>query len=290
MKCHLPQIPDQINLPSTVKRNGRVIWPGDCGKSPQLYAHHTVKVFVQFSYVGFAIFFCIPACACACVCVCVIVCMCVCVHTCLIHAVPFRALQLWFLSLYITFFLSFLCFVLSFSFPLSVLLLLFVCLFFFSFSLYLLAVLLALVPLPCPLLWHHGWLCPIRSAAGEGGEWDAGSSESGAGSHHTVLRPWNVSGTTTTNNKPRRVSLPPSLCRPTAITLKHACAWREQIQHKTISQNRIFVDKWLNSFGIDSLLHFCTSPLNPLGIMFCVELLLFRFRLGGEVVHQHHHC
>lgn len=226
-------------------------------------------------------------CVCLRVCDCAYVRMCVCVHTCLIHAVPFRALQLWFLSLYITFFLSFLCFVFSFSLPLSVLLLLFV---FFFFSLYLLAVLLALVPLPCPLLWHHGWLCPIRSAAGEGGEWDAGSSESGAGSHHTVLRPWNVSGTTTTNNKPRRVSLPPSLCRQRTITLKQACACRKQIQHRTISQNRIFVDKWLNSFDIDSVLHFCTSPLNLPGVMFCVELLLFRFRLASEVVHQHHHC
>ena len=184
---------------------------------------------------------------------------------------------------------SYLFCVLFFLFP-SPFLFCFFCLFlFFFFSLYLLAVLLALVPLPCPLLWHHGWLCPIRSAAGEGGEWDAGSSESGAGSHHTVLRPWNVSGTTTTNNKPRRVSLPPSLCCQRTITLKQACACREQIQHKTISQNSIFVDKWLNSFDIDSVLHFCTS-LNLPGVMFCVELLLFRFRLAGEVVHQHHHC
>lgn len=79
---------------------------------------------------------------------------------------------------------------------------------FFRFSLYVLAVLLALVPMPRPSLWHHGWLCPIRSAAGEGGEWDAGSSESCAGSHHTVLRPRNVSGTTTTD---RVASLPRSL-------------------------------------------------------------------------------
>lgn len=70
--------------------------------------------------------------------------------------------------------------------------------FFFSFSIYCRCCSL-LSQMPRPPLWHHGWLCPIRSAAGEGGEWDAGSSESGAGSHHTVFWPWNVSETTTAN-------------------------------------------------------------------------------------------
>lgn len=105
-----------------------IIWPGVCRKSPQLYAHHTVKIFVQLSYVAFAIssaYLRVHVRVCVCVIVCVCGCTCVCTHTCLIHAVPFRALQLWFLSLYITFFLSF-CVCFSFSLPFSVLL-------FFSF-------------------------------------------------------------------------------------------------------------------------------------------------------------
>ena len=175
---HRPQI-------GFVNVNEIIIWPGVCGKGRQLYAHHTVKVFVQFAYPRVHV--CVSVCVYVCVRVCVCECVCV-LHTCLEHAVLFRALQLQFLSLYITFFLSFCVFFFP---PLSVLL------FLFS-SLYLSAVLLALVPMPRPPLWHHVWLGPIRSAAGEGGEWDAGSSESGPGSHHTVLRPWNVSGTTTT--------------------------------------------------------------------------------------------
>lgn len=79
--------------------------------------------------------------------------------------------------------------------------------FFFSLVRWRCCSLLSPSPLATPL-WHHGWLCPIRSAAGEGGEWDAGCSESGAGSHHTVLRPWNVSGTTTAATN-RAASLPP---------------------------------------------------------------------------------
>lgn len=142
------------------------------------------------------------------------------------------ALQLQFLPLYITFFLSFLC--LFFFIPPPILFR------FFLFSLYLLAVLLVLVSMPCPPLWHHGWLCPIRSAAGEGGEWDAGSSESGAGSHHTVLRPWNVSGTTTIN---RAASLPPSICHLRTITLKQIGTCQELIQcQKTSSQHCILID------------------------------------------------
>lgn len=127
-------------------------------------------------------------------CMCVRACVneCVCVHTCLKHTVLFRALQLLFLSLYITFFLSF---CVCFLFP-SFFILLFPL--FFFFSIYCRCCSL-LSQMPRPPLWHHGWLCPIRSAAGEGGEWDAGSSESGAGSHHTVFWPWNVSETTTAN-------------------------------------------------------------------------------------------
>lgn len=88
---------------------------------------------------------------CVCDCACVIVCVCVRarVDTCLLHAVPFRALQLWFLSLYITFFLSFLCFCVFLSPPPFFL---FLASLFFFFSLYLLAVLLALVPMPRPPL------------------------------------------------------------------------------------------------------------------------------------------
>lgn len=109
--------------------------------------------------------------------------------------------------------------------------------FFFLFSLYVLVVLLALVPMPRPPLWHRDWLCPIRSAAGEGGEWDAGSSESGAGSHHTVLRPWNVSGTT------RRVSLPPS---PHCVKTNpnQSVPARSQNTVKTASE-LLFYSSWL---------------------------------------------
>lgn len=161
--------------------------------------------------------------------------VCVCTHTCLIHAVPFRALQLWFLSLYITFFLSF-CVCFSFSPSPFVFLLLFV----FWFSLYLLPVLLTFVPMPRPPLWHHGWLCPIRSAAGEGGEWDAGSSESGASSHHTVLRPWNVSGTTT--KKPRRVS-PPFSLPPENYHTETSLYLPGANSAQTISQDSVLIDK-----------------------------------------------
>lgn len=131
-------------------------------------------------------------------CMCVRACVneCVCVHTCLKHTVLFRVLQLLFLSLYITFFLSF---CVCFLFPsFFILLFPFFFSFFFPFSIYCRCCSL-LSQMPRPPLWHHGWLCPIRSAAGEGGEWDAGSSESGAGSHHTVFWPWNVSETTTAN-------------------------------------------------------------------------------------------
>lgn len=141
---------------------------------------------------------------------CISVCARVCRDTCSIHEVPFAVLWLQFLSLFITFFPIF--FVFSFTPPLSFLasfcyLLFSFCFFFlFIFSLCVGGVARS-CPMPRPPLWHGDWLCPIRSAAGEGGEWDAGSSESGAGSHHTVLRPWNVSATTTTN---RAVSPPPT--------------------------------------------------------------------------------
>lgn len=173
-----------------------IIWPGVCGKSPQLYAHLTVTVFVQFSIVGFAIssaYLRVRVCARARTCVRACMCVRMCVYTHLLDtcsAVPCLAAMV--LVIVYHFLPIFLCLFFFFP-PLSVVL------FFCFFSLYLLVVLLALVPMPRPPLWHHGWLCPIRSAAGERGEWDAGSSESGAGSHHTVFRPRNVSGTPTIN-------------------------------------------------------------------------------------------
>lgn len=73
----------------------------------------------------------------------------------------------------------------------------------------------------------------IGSAAGEGGEWDAGCSESGAGSHHTVLRPWNVSGTPTkTINRAASLSSPPSLCCLIMITSRQVSTIQEQIQYQ----------------------------------------------------------
>lgn len=197
-------------------------WPGVCGQSSQLGARLFVSAVERCCSSSF------PVHICECMCVC-LVCVraCVSTHPCLIHAVLFRALQLQFLSLYITFFLSFLVYFCSFPLPFSF------CFFFFSFLFfYLLAVLLALAPMPRPLLWHRGWLCPIRSAAGEGGEWDAGSSESGAGSHHTVLRPWNVSGTTTTN---RAASLSPLLF---ATWLRQTSHWNKPVPARSKSNTK----------------------------------------------------
>lgn len=128
---------------------------------------------------------------------CVYVCEFVRTHACLIRVVLYSSCCI---SLYFYLFV----FVFLFPPPLS---------YFYFFLFVFLAMLFALVQMPRPPMWHHGWLCPIRSAAGEGGEWDAGSSESGAGSHHTVLRPWNVSGTTTTTLEAvtHAASLSPSL-------------------------------------------------------------------------------
>lgn len=159
---------------------------------------------------------CVRGCGCVSVGVCVgvfaylCVCVCVNVHPCLLHAIPCLA-SLLFLSLYITFFLFFcvcLFFLLSPPF-----------LFLFSSSLSIGGVAHSCPNAP-PTSVTSRLACPIRSAAGEGGEWDAGSSESGAGSHHSVLRPWNVSGTTTTTTMVdhRAASLSPLLSATRELT------------------------------------------------------------------------
>ncbi len=234
---------------------------------------------------------CVCMCVClfACVWLCVCVCVCVCVHT-LAWYMQCRSVPCSYGSCHCISLSSYLfVFVFSFSLPLSVLL------FFFFFSLYLLAVLLALVPMPRPPLWHHGWLCPIQSATGEGGEWDAGSSESGAGSHHTVLRPWNVSGTTTTTIN-RAASLSPLLFAAWELS-----QWNKSTPARSkfsTNQSLKTVSSLMNLFFFFFLIYIELLVLQfqilhvLLLIIFsgCVELLLFRFRLGHGVVHQRNHC
>lgn len=184
-----------------------------------------VAVLVQFSHVALCChMFCIPLSACACLCARVNV---TCARSHLLDtcsAVPCLAATV--LVIVYHFLPIFLCLLFFFSFfpPFPPCFAFFFCFFSFLFSLSIGGVARSCPKCHAPPLWHHGWLCPIRSAAGEGGEWDAGSSESGAGSHHTVLRPWNVSGsTTTTVNRAASLSpfsLPPENYHTTPVPVR----------------------------------------------------------------------